>query len=332
MDENHKYRTILLFGMPGSGKGTQGAVLGQLPDLVHVSMGDVFRKIPKYGPVRPGDRALHLEGRAGTRRPHRPDLGTAHQDPRDAGTPPARAAHPDPRRPAPQLRAGRAARPCPRRHPDLPPEDQRHRQGERAAQGPALRENRLDDMNEEVIKRRLQTYYEETFQDPELLPRPSSSTTSTRASRRSTCSATSSSGSRSCSTPCTLPAAVGDLRRCDRESAARATRRPGGGAGQFARSKRARRRPGCPLGRRGAGMSVAPERWSPRSRGTMSVSPVAGCRGPGRRPRAGRVHVSALCARLGRIARADLVGRRCSGRCWGSSSGRRRSTWCSRSA
>src|SRR3954452_7496787 len=44
-----KYRTILLFGMPGSGKGTQGAVLGQLPDFVHVSMGDVFRKIPKWG-------------------------------------------------------------------------------------------------------------------------------------------------------------------------------------------------------------------------------------------------------------------------------------------
>src|SRR5581483_6511333 len=49
MDDFHKYRTILLFGMPGSGKGTQGAVLGQLPDLVHVSMGDVLRKIPKYG-------------------------------------------------------------------------------------------------------------------------------------------------------------------------------------------------------------------------------------------------------------------------------------------
>jgi adenylate kinase len=49
MPEPHKYRTILLFGMPGSGKGTQGAVLGQLPDLVHISMGDVFRKIPKYG-------------------------------------------------------------------------------------------------------------------------------------------------------------------------------------------------------------------------------------------------------------------------------------------
>ena len=49
MPEPHKYRTILLFGMPGSGKGTQGSVLGQLPDLVHISMGDVFRKIPKYG-------------------------------------------------------------------------------------------------------------------------------------------------------------------------------------------------------------------------------------------------------------------------------------------
>src|SRR3954449_4818589 len=48
-DQTHKYRTILLFGMPGSGKGTQGAVLGQLPGLIHISMGDVFRKIPKYG-------------------------------------------------------------------------------------------------------------------------------------------------------------------------------------------------------------------------------------------------------------------------------------------
>jgi len=44
-----KYRTILLFGMPGSGKGTQGAILGQLPALVHISCGEIFRKLPKYG-------------------------------------------------------------------------------------------------------------------------------------------------------------------------------------------------------------------------------------------------------------------------------------------
>lgn len=49
IDSAHRYRTILLFGMPGSGKGTQGAVLGQLPGLIHISSGDVFRKLPKHG-------------------------------------------------------------------------------------------------------------------------------------------------------------------------------------------------------------------------------------------------------------------------------------------
>jgi adenylate kinase len=49
VEERHRYRSILLFGMPGSGKGTQGAVLGQLPSFVHISMGDVFRKTPRNG-------------------------------------------------------------------------------------------------------------------------------------------------------------------------------------------------------------------------------------------------------------------------------------------
>ena len=49
VEERHRYRSIILFGMPGSGKGTQGAVLGQLPSFVHISMGDVFRKIPRTG-------------------------------------------------------------------------------------------------------------------------------------------------------------------------------------------------------------------------------------------------------------------------------------------
>lgn len=44
-----KYRSILLFGMPGSGKGTQGAILGQLPAFVHISSGDLLRKLPKWG-------------------------------------------------------------------------------------------------------------------------------------------------------------------------------------------------------------------------------------------------------------------------------------------
>ena len=49
MEEQRKYRSILLFGMPGSGKGTQGAVLDQLPDFAHISMGDIFRKTPRTG-------------------------------------------------------------------------------------------------------------------------------------------------------------------------------------------------------------------------------------------------------------------------------------------
>jgi adenylate kinase len=45
----NRYRAILLFGMPGSGKGTQGTVLDQLPGFVHISSGDLFRKLPVWG-------------------------------------------------------------------------------------------------------------------------------------------------------------------------------------------------------------------------------------------------------------------------------------------
>ena len=40
-----RYRTIPLFGTPGSGKGTQGKVLGTIPGFYHFSCGDVFRSI-----------------------------------------------------------------------------------------------------------------------------------------------------------------------------------------------------------------------------------------------------------------------------------------------
>jgi adenylate kinase len=40
-----KYRTILLFGAPGSGKGTQGKVLGTIPHFFHCACGDVFRSL-----------------------------------------------------------------------------------------------------------------------------------------------------------------------------------------------------------------------------------------------------------------------------------------------
>jgi len=39
------YRTILLFGAPGAGKGTQGKLLGTIPNYFHCACGDVFRSL-----------------------------------------------------------------------------------------------------------------------------------------------------------------------------------------------------------------------------------------------------------------------------------------------
>jgi adenylate kinase len=40
-----KYRTYLIFGAPGSGKGTQGKSLGSIPRFFHCACGEVFRAI-----------------------------------------------------------------------------------------------------------------------------------------------------------------------------------------------------------------------------------------------------------------------------------------------
>jgi len=40
-----RYRTILFFGAPGSGKGTQGKILGKTPGFYHCACGDVFRSL-----------------------------------------------------------------------------------------------------------------------------------------------------------------------------------------------------------------------------------------------------------------------------------------------
>ena len=45
--DNKKYPCVLMFGCPGSGKGTQGVVLAGMPNLVHLAMGDIFRGLDK---------------------------------------------------------------------------------------------------------------------------------------------------------------------------------------------------------------------------------------------------------------------------------------------
>ncbi len=47
MADAKRYPSVLMFGGPGSGKGTQGVVVGAIPNLVHLAMGDIFRALDK---------------------------------------------------------------------------------------------------------------------------------------------------------------------------------------------------------------------------------------------------------------------------------------------
>ena len=174
MAAERKYRTILLFGMPGSGKGTQGTVLGQLPDLVHISCGDVFRKLPKYGTLGkeivdftsqgflvPDDLTVRIWERhikvMELQEYLIPEIHTLILDglPRNH----AQAERLDHMLDVVQIYHLKIS--------DNAKAMQR-------LKSRALRENRLDDINEEVIRRRLQSYHDETYEtlkfyDPSII-------------------------------------------------------------------------------------------------------------------------------------------------------------------
>ncbi len=57
----NKFKTYLLFGAPGSGKGTQGVTLGVVPHFYHLACGDVFRSIDTRTDV--GKAFLEYSGR-----------------------------------------------------------------------------------------------------------------------------------------------------------------------------------------------------------------------------------------------------------------------------
>ena len=46
-----RYVTYLLMGAPGSGKGTQGKVLGSVPRFFHFACGEVFRSLDTRSPL-----------------------------------------------------------------------------------------------------------------------------------------------------------------------------------------------------------------------------------------------------------------------------------------
>jgi adenylate kinase len=48
---NHRYLCDLLIGSPGAGKGTQGKILGAIPRFFHCPCGDVFRALDLRSPL-----------------------------------------------------------------------------------------------------------------------------------------------------------------------------------------------------------------------------------------------------------------------------------------
>ena len=56
-----RFKTFLMFGAPGSGKGTQGAILGRIPRFIHCACGDVFRALDTRTPL--GQQFVHHSSR-----------------------------------------------------------------------------------------------------------------------------------------------------------------------------------------------------------------------------------------------------------------------------
>lgn len=61
--DNRRWPAFLLFGMPGSGKGTQGTTLGNIPGYIHVASGDIFRSLNPKGRLGKEVSSFTSEGR-----------------------------------------------------------------------------------------------------------------------------------------------------------------------------------------------------------------------------------------------------------------------------
>jgi len=156
------YRTFLLFGTPGAGKGTQGKILGSIPNYFHFACGDAFRNLKiesdlgrvfieysSRGKLVPDEPTIELwrreiEASVATGR-FNPQTDTLILDgiPRNPG-------QAEMLRPVLDVRAVFYLA-C----PDF-------EQMVNRLQRRALRENRLDDANLDVIRSRLSTYEQET--------------------------------------------------------------------------------------------------------------------------------------------------------------------------
>jgi adenylate kinase len=157
-----KYRTTLLFGAPGSGKGTQGKILGTVPNFYHFSCGEVFRHLTPDSAL--GKTFLEYSSR-GQLVPDGPTIKLWHQNidaaERDGRFVPATDTLvldgiPRNRKQAEMLRDLLDVKAV--FYLSCPVMDKLVARLQRRA----LRENRLDDANIDVIRQRLETYERET--------------------------------------------------------------------------------------------------------------------------------------------------------------------------
>ncbi len=51
MSDTSRWRSVVLLGAPGAGKGTQGKALGAIPGIFHLSSGDMFRNLDRNSEV-----------------------------------------------------------------------------------------------------------------------------------------------------------------------------------------------------------------------------------------------------------------------------------------
>jgi len=156
------YQSVLLLGAPGSGKGTQGKILGTIPGFYHCACGDVFRALDVHsdygkafieysskGQLVPDDITIGLWSsqinfmeQVGRFKP-KSDLLVLDGIPRNVNQAKILTSKLDIRRVI---------------HLDCPDKSKVYDRLKRRA----LKENRLDDINEEVIARRQQVYEQET--------------------------------------------------------------------------------------------------------------------------------------------------------------------------
>lgn len=159
----HRYQTILLFGAPGAGKGTQGKILGQVPGFYHLSCGEVFRTldltseigrtfmqfssrgelVPDDVTIRMWQQNMHARTVLSDYKPSQ-DLLVLDGIPRNVHQAELMQKH---------INVLLVV------HLVCPDKEQMIKRLRRRA----LKENRVDDAKEEVIRRRWQVYEKETF-------------------------------------------------------------------------------------------------------------------------------------------------------------------------